>query len=153
MSPSSTRRKLRVWLSTIRKSKARAAEQHDTNSTQATPAPSTQPLRTVEPRTLRIKACAEFNYTPIGEFSIRIITLQSGSGDDPLKCTLFTYDLEISYLSDKVGPYETLSYVWGDASKQREILCDGASLSITESLYDALKAVRYPSGRGSRNLW
>jgi hypothetical protein len=144
-----------MWLSTIRKRKARVAEQRDANNPQATPASSTQPLRTVEPKAHRIETRAKFSYSnsPICDHWIRIIKLQPGSGDDPIECTLFTYNLDVAAETERVGPYETLSYVWGDAKQQREILCDGASLSITKSLYDALKAVRYPAGGATRNLW
>jgi hypothetical protein len=137
----------------IRKSKARAAEQQDVNNPQATPASSTQPLQTVEPKAHRIETRGKFSYTPIYDHWIRLIALQPGSRDDPIECTLFTYNLDVSGETEKVGPYETLSYVWGDAKQQREIVCDGASLSITKSLYDALKAVRYPAGGATRNLW
>jgi hypothetical protein len=153
MSPSSTLRKLRVWLSKTRKMKAQAAKHHVGNNMQATPASNTQPLRTIEPRTHNIEACAEFSYTPIDDLFIRLITVQPGSGDDLIECTLSTYDLQISHDKGIVGPYETLSYVWGDPTQQRKILCDGALVSITKSLYDALKAVRFPAVEGPRTLW
>jgi hypothetical protein len=53
-----------------------------------------------------------------------------------LACEFRQYDLE------DVPPYEALSYCWGDASEQRNVICNGQTYPITTSLYEALARLR-----------
>jgi hypothetical protein len=168
MSPSSTFRKLRVLLSRKLRTKARAVERHDANNNHPAPASSVpgketlttdvssidsvQPLGIATSEGHLTQPRPVLEYQPIGEHSVRLINLKPGSGDDPIECTLSIFDLDKVELKG-AGPYETLSYVWGDSQKRGEILCDGAHMSVTRSLYDALKVLRYPTGCGSRMLW
>jgi hypothetical protein len=47
--------------------------------------------------------------------------------------------------------YEALSYAWGDSSKPRQIRCNNRALSVTQSLYSALRDIRDPIK--SRTIW
>jgi hypothetical protein len=113
---------------------------------------SAQPLGITEPDVNIMETCTEFSYQPIDDHSIRLIALQPGNGDDPLECTLSTLDLN-TVGPKEAGPYETISYVWGDAKKRGEILCNGISISVTRSLFEALQVLRYPLGGDVRLLW
>jgi hypothetical protein len=166
MSPSSAVRKLRVLLS--RRRKTGAVERHETNSTHMTPnsrtqekgslatdgcrIDSAQPLEITKPDANTMEICTGFNYQLIDDHSIRLIALQPGSGDDPIECTLSTLDLN-TVGPKEAGPYETISYVWGDPEKRGKMLCDGTPISVTKSLFEALQVFRYPLGGGVRLLW
>jgi hypothetical protein len=70
---------------------------------------------------------------------IRIIVLEPGSGDDPIRCILRTVPL------DEAGcQYEAISYVWGSPNNVTEIECDGQMISVTVSLASALRRFRFP---------
>lgn len=76
---------------------------------------------------------------------VRILELLPGSGNESVKTRLITSDL-----SD--GPdFEALSYVWGEQTVKCQISCEGATITITESLHDALLQIRLP--RISRQIW
>lgn len=83
---------------------------------------------------------------------IRVLTLQHGEGDDPLKCQLRIVDL-----ADKSISYEAISYVWGSQDTSAAIFCkvetDGrhVELPITRNAADALRAVREP--QTERLVW
>ncbi|PMD32423.1 HET-domain-containing protein [Hyaloscypha variabilis F] len=88
----------------------------------------------------------EFRYDPLAIDSetpaIRLVTLLPGYGSK-IECML----TQVSLID---GPcYEALSYCWGDASKRETIVCNGRTLSITESLYNALRELR----NGHPVLW
>lgn len=70
------------------------------------------------------------------ENEIRVLVLQPGRAADPLQCHLMRVSL------DDPPQYEALSYVWGDASKKDEILCDNGTLAITTNLHTALRYIR-----------
>jgi hypothetical protein len=78
----------------------------------------------------------EFRYDPLPIDSdtpvIRLVTLVPGYGPS-IECTL----TQVS-LIDRPR-YEAFSYCWGDANKKKTIVCNERTLSITESLYDALR--------------
>jgi hypothetical protein len=76
---------------------------------------------------------------------IRLCTLQPGSGDDPVNCTLTTVSL------DDKPRYEAVSYVWGDASMRQEIVVDSKSLLVTVNLHTALRYLRWKDR--PRVLW
>jgi hypothetical protein len=73
------------------------------------------------------------NYSPLSNSQeIRLVILESGSGNDPILCRLFHAELE-----NRV--YEALSYEWGDASNNDpEILINGKGVRIQQNLRDAL---------------
>jgi hypothetical protein len=79
------------------------------------------------------------------EQSIRILTLRSGEGDDPLEGNLDSVDIE------ETGDYEALSYVWSSTVRQRTLLCQGVRIGLTESLFQALLRTRLPNT--DRRIW
>jgi hypothetical protein len=71
--------------------------------------------------------------------TIRLLSLQPGRGDEELITKL-------KYVSlGNPGRHKALSYVWGDATMNQSILCNEKRLPITQSLTDALRAVRHPT--------
>lgn len=87
-----------------------------------------------------------FTYSPIdNSYSVRILTLKAGSGDEPLVGYLTVENLD--YNPD----YEAISYVWGTEGRCSEILLDFKVLPLTRSIHDALKRMRHPTQ--SRRLW
>lgn len=73
---------------------------------------------------------------PLTGRNIRLLQLASGCADARLECRL----IEVSI--DDPGPYEALSYVWGDASITEPIECNGEIVHVTTNLVKALKKVR-----------
>ncbi|TQS31435.1 hypothetical protein Golomagni_08281, partial [Golovinomyces magnicellulatus] len=90
-----------------------------------------------------------FTYKPFSKpRSIRILTLQpSEDPTSPLVGTLSEENLD-------VGPsesYEAISYVWGNPSRTASIACHDATLTLTQSIHDALVRVRLTDK--PRRLW
>ncbi len=80
------------------------------------------------------------------EQSARYLVLQpANESHGQLVCTLHTAEI------DDFPSYETISYVWGPAVKPETILCNGQTVPITTSLFQALMQVRYSDK--SRVLW
>ena len=79
------------------------------------------------------------------ERSIRMLTLEPGEGNEPLKGSLTSVDV------DQARAYEPLSYVWADPTRTHSILCQGVRIGLTGSLYHALRRVRLPNNR--RRIW
>ncbi|PQE22776.1 Heterokaryon incompatibility protein [Rutstroemia sp. NJR-2017a BVV2] len=76
---------------------------------------------------------------------IRVLVLEPGEGTDPLRC-------HVKIVSLSSNPYyEALSYVWGDPTITKPILCSGKNIRITTNLYDALLRFRLPGCE--RVLW
>ncbi|OBR05707.1 heterokaryon incompatibility protein [Colletotrichum higginsianum IMI 349063] len=69
---------------------------------------------------------------------IRILALQGGSGTDPIHVRLQEADI------DKWPTFAALSYVWGDPSQREYIYISGQEVSVTKSLFDALRHFRLP---------
>ena len=87
-----------------------------------------------------------FRYMPLdGNETIRLISLQPGSKDDPLQIDLTTMSLR------DPTPYDALSYVWGDSAKSKEIICNVRPLLVTTNLFWALQRVRKPNE--ARFVW
>ncbi|KAI0188581.1 heterokaryon incompatibility protein-domain-containing protein [Xylaria flabelliformis] len=77
--------------------------------------------------------------------TIRLMQLHPGSETDPIYLSLVTTAL------DSVPDFESISYCWGSEKDKRQVICDGASLSITNSLYTGLAYFRYADR--PRTLW
>ncbi|CAH0051115.1 unnamed protein product [Clonostachys solani] len=87
-----------------------------------------------------------YTYTAIAApRNIRLIHLHPGNESDPVSLSLATVAL------DSVPDYEAISYCWGNAADQRQVTCNGATLSITNSLFTGLVAFRQPDR--PRILW
>jgi hypothetical protein len=91
-----------------------------------------------------------FQYTPLPPNSsaqkiIRIIDLLPDQPSSVIKCN-------IQLVSLYQNPaYEALSYYWGNATVKLPILCNGAKLEITTSLYSALRRLR--DRNHNRKIW
>lgn len=76
----------------------------------------------------------------------RILNVLPSDPDTPLECSL----LQV-HLGATASPFEALSYTWGDQSDRPYITCDGILFPVTNSLFDALKALRLPDR--ARSIW
>ncbi|KAH7131086.1 heterokaryon incompatibility protein-domain-containing protein [Dactylonectria macrodidyma] len=81
----------------------------------------------------------EGGYTPLRRsFEIRLLAIHPGEGDCQVECSLRHRKLRGNL------QYEALSYVWGEATKISEVVCDGKPREVRGNLYDALKQLREP---------
>ena len=76
---------------------------------------------------------------------IRLIQLSPPQQGDEFQCSLV-----YKYL-DSENAYNALSYVWGDPSDKRQIICDGKTCLINVNLFYALSRMR--STRADVLLW
>jgi hypothetical protein len=72
----------------------------------------------------------------LSESTIRLLQLEPGSGDDPIRCSMVVKSLGRGVI------YNALSYTWGDSNTKQEIFCDGLRLDITQNLHAALRQLR-----------
>ncbi|KAH6611866.1 heterokaryon incompatibility protein-domain-containing protein [Boeremia exigua] len=100
---------------------------------------------------------ARYRYTKLQKNQIRLLQLEPGTREDPIICNLQIVDL-LAY--DDLGAnssisgfeeYEAISYVWGNSNYTIEIDCDGRRAYVTQSLADALQALRHEAT--VRILW
>lgn len=77
-----------------------------------------------------------FVYSPVQPRSIRLLHLEAGQHDDPIQFSLS------SVLLDSNPVYEAISYCWGDHNSRQDVYCMGSSMSITTSLWGALREFR-----------
>lgn len=75
---------------------------------------------------------------PLPANHIRLLHIEAGIYESPIRCRLVTTSLEAS------PPYEALSYTWGSPEQNVTIACDGVLLSVTQNLYDAVQHLREP---------
>jgi hypothetical protein len=82
---------------------------------------------------------------------IRLLTLESGDHDEPLRCHLSIVALTTN------PPYNALSYVWSDPAtptiSEPVIILDGHRFRVTPNLHSALRHLRPPAGSNSISLW
>ncbi|EPE30479.1 hypothetical protein GLAREA_03446 [Glarea lozoyensis ATCC 20868] len=87
-----------------------------------------------------------YMYTPFTHSDeIRLLVLAPDDGSEVILCSLRHVRLSEN------PRYEGLSYVWGESSKPKAVLCDGRIMRVTESLYSALRCLRYKDR--DRVLW
>ena len=79
-------------------------------------------------------------YRPLAPKFTRIFELEPGEFSDPIVGRLVPQPIDGN---PDEGPYEAVSYVWGDPQKRRDITIDGETLSIPENLHGALMAFRH----------
>jgi len=90
-----------------------------------------------------------YEYEPLDRErkQIRLLTLQPGSGDDKLFCTLAT-----AYLDTPTSPYfETVSYVCGDSTVKATIMLHDSEVQIPTTSEAALRRMRRKNRL--RTLW
>lgn len=78
--------------------------------------------------------------------SIRIATILPGRGDEDIKITLSQIDLR-----GEMFEFEALSYVWGDSTDRRPIICHDKMFYVTRGLHRALRFLRRETS--PRLLW
>ncbi|KAM7212598.1 Heterokaryon incompatibility protein (HET) domain containing protein [Rhypophila decipiens] len=88
-----------------------------------------------------------YKYETLPVNHVRMLTLSAGLPDSPLCGSLENFDM--THAADE--SYEPLSYVWGAPNFEHEFICDGKTLQITNSLYQALSRLRLPDQ--DRRLW
>jgi hypothetical protein len=86
----------------------------------------------------------QYQGLPQGRY-FRLLRLLPGKYDNKVACELIVTGI------DEAHPYEPISYAWGEQTNRRQILCDGKILSITASLYGALRQFRHE--QEARILW
>ncbi|KAH6989738.1 heterokaryon incompatibility protein-domain-containing protein [Ilyonectria sp. MPI-CAGE-AT-0026] len=87
-----------------------------------------------------------YKHTPItAPRTIRLMHVYPGSESDAVQISLITTAL------DAAPDFESISYCWGDAQDQHQLTCNGATLSITNSLFTGL--VRFRHAHQPRVLW
>ena len=81
---------------------------------------------------------------------IRVLILHpSRDFQAPVTCSLREISLEAK--ADKACFYDALSYVWGSPTGDREIICDGQTLMVTDNCLTALRYLR--PKKKARTLW
>ena len=95
---------------------------------------------------LTLQELERYKYEDVpAENTIRILTLYPGAPRTRLEGRL-----DLASLDDKPR-YEAISYVWGNATRCDEIMIDGKSLGLTQSISDALQRMRLENM--PRRLW
>jgi hypothetical protein len=85
-------------------------------------------------------------YTPLlNRDSFRLMVLEPGSRDDPIRVHLCIWD------TASAPKYDAISYVWGDPTQTVEIVCNAKAVQITATLHWALSRVRLPNE--PRTVW
>jgi hypothetical protein len=82
---------------------------------------------------------------PLPPDHIRLLHIEAGVDDSPIRCRLVTTSLEAS------PPYEALSYTWGSIEQDSTITCDDIPLFVTQNLYDAIQYLCNPEHE--RIMW
>jgi Heterokaryon incompatibility protein (HET) len=82
---------------------------------------------------------------PLAPDHIRLLYIEPGVDESPIRCRLVTTSLEAS------PPYEALSYTWGSTEKDSTITCDNVPIFVTQNLYDAIKYLR--NSENERIMW
>lgn len=75
-------------------------------------------------------------YSPLEARNIRMIRLEAGQHDDPIRLSLKSVSLDSNPI------YEAISYCWGDHSARQEVNCQDIPMFITTSLWGALREFR-----------
>lgn len=79
----------------------------------------------------------------LGPGQIRLLFLAPGTED-------VHFRLQVANLEHDLE-YEAISYCWGDPADTREVYCDQKPLQVTNSLFTALKQLRFANQ--PRTLW
>jgi hypothetical protein len=76
----------------------------------------------------------QYQALPLLMDQIRLLILDLGSNDDPIRCSLKNVPLD-----EAECQYEGISYVWGKSDDITNIECDGKKFPIRANLHDALQ--------------
>ncbi|KIM96073.1 hypothetical protein OIDMADRAFT_132811, partial [Oidiodendron maius Zn] len=91
-----------------------------------------------------------FEYKPIileGP-AFRLLRVLKGRDDDPIQCQLFESKIPSS---EDISNYAALSYTWGSTSRPCDIIINDSRMTVTKSVYLALRNLRYREK--DRVLW
>ncbi|KAF2993691.1 hypothetical protein E8E13_001942 [Curvularia kusanoi] len=105
-------------------------------------------------KTSIVDAIEPYNYEPLAQGCIRLIRLLPGNNEDPIQCEISPYTLKPGRVS---GPFDALSYVWGDNQQPGTVHVHNTQqnttrpLLITKNLHAALAQLRDPEI--SKTLW
>ncbi|VUC31794.1 unnamed protein product [Clonostachys rosea] len=87
-----------------------------------------------------------YRYTAItAPKTIRLIRIAPGTRDDSVEISLELTPLE------SAPDFEAISYCWGNADGQHQVVCNGKPLSMHKSLFEGLSYFRFPDK--IRVLW
>jgi hypothetical protein len=75
-------------------------------------------------------------HNPLTTSHIRLLVLQPGQHDSQITCYVHNASLE------RLPQYEAVSYAWGNSTETHNIQCNGQDLTVSGSLYQALRGVR-----------
>lgn len=90
-----------------------------------------------EDRSVQLDGCLQlFEYHPLGKDEIRVCRVSSVK---PLECELVNISIKTKDKDRHI--YAALSYVWGEATATKPILCNGQILHVTKSLEEAMCGV------------
>lgn len=90
-------------------------------------------------KTQRSQNVSPFEYNALpGHRFIRVLKLEPGSWNSPIRCSLEPHDLDTGILS-----FEAMSYVWGTSVDRKKVICDSQRFSVTTNLFDALQTFRH----------
>lgn len=100
-----------------------------------------------------------YNYQllPTGPYNIRLLQILPGEEGTDIFCQIVNHTIRHNRA---VGPYEALSYVWGDPNNRRRIYITESVrsdskatyyLEVTKNLYAALQRLRDPDY--TRVIW
>lgn len=89
------------------------------------------------------KSVETYEYSPLGENLIRVITILDVESNGPI-CGLEIVPLNASL------DFDAISYCWGNPEKSKTIICEGKSLWVPGDLHDMLHHLYEP---GCRKIW
>ncbi|KAK3312908.1 heterokaryon incompatibility protein-domain-containing protein [Apodospora peruviana] len=93
----------------------------------------------------------QFQYQPVQDNHVRILTIQPGPRPAPIRCSFRTVALAASGGDDIGGGFTALSYCWGPRKEPKTIIVDSGQLHIQPTAYDLLVAVR--NDTEPRDVW
>ncbi len=134
---------LRDAITSLPLSAGRSLRGLTTSTSQATDKPDTDPFLT--PKNERFPYHEVYSVLNVQDKQIRLVSLASGTGDDPIDCELFTTSL-VSHPA-----YEALSHCAGDPKDCSQIRLNGNPFNVFRSVYSALRQLRQPSR--PREIW
>ncbi|KAJ4363426.1 hypothetical protein N0V83_009719 [Neocucurbitaria cava] len=74
------------------------------------------------------------SHTPLSHGEFRLLRLEPGAGDEPIKCSLTNVSVEAI-----AGNYNAISYCWGPPTQpQKIIFLDGRPIVVSDTLLDLL---------------
>jgi hypothetical protein len=96
----------------------------------------------------------QYKYSPLGASHVRILRLNTGKGNEPLRCAIEHIDI------DSQQYFSAISYVWGTSGKPGEpdkpywmLVGDQHYIPLTRSLHNVLRNLREMDDIGHLVFW